>query len=44
MEIKKNGSQPSTQGPSEWFTGTRRVDRLFHAPDPARVHGVNVTF
>jgi quercetin dioxygenase-like cupin family protein len=44
MEIKRVGSQPSGKGPSEYFTGTVRVDRLFSAPDPARVAGASVTF
>lgn len=44
MDIKKNGSQPSVEGPAEWFTGTVRIDPLFQAPDPARVGGASVTF
>jgi quercetin dioxygenase-like cupin family protein len=44
MEIKQIGSQPSGKGPSEYFTGTVRVDPLFSAPDPARVAGASVTF
>ena len=44
MEIKKVGLQASEKGPEEWFTGTVWVDRLFQAPDPARVAGVSVTF
>ena len=44
MEISRVGSQPFSQGPEEWFTGTVWVDRLFQAPVPARVAGVNVTF
>ena len=44
MEIKRIGSQPSGKGPSEYFTGTVRVDPLFSAPDPARVAGASVTF
>ena len=44
MEIKRNGSQPSTKGPAEWFTGTVRIDPLFEAPEPARVRGASVTF
>ena len=44
MEIKKAGSQHSAKGPSEWFTGTVRIDPLFDAPEPARVHGASVTF
>ncbi len=44
MEIKRNGSQPSSKGPTEYFTGAVRIDPLFQAPDPARVTGVLVTF
>jgi quercetin dioxygenase-like cupin family protein len=44
MEIKRAGSQPSAKGPSEWFTGTVRIDPLFQAPDPALVQGASVTF
>ena len=44
MEIKRSGSQPSGKGPAEYFTGAVRVDRLFEAPDPARVAGAHVTF
>ena len=44
MEIKRSGSQPSTKGPSEYFTGTVRIDPLFQANDPARAVGASVTF
>jgi len=44
MEIKRNGSQPSSQGPDDWFTGTVRIDPLFQARDPARAVGASVTF
>ena len=44
MDIKRSGSQPSTKGPAEWFTGTVRVDALFDAPPPARAAGASVTF
>lgn len=44
MEIKKIGSQSSVKGPSEWFTGTVRIDQPFQASDPARVGGASVTF
>jgi quercetin dioxygenase-like cupin family protein len=44
MEIKRAGSQPSTKGPSDWFTGTVRIDPLIQAPDPALVSGASVTF
>src|SRR5438876_9484330 len=43
MDIKRVGSQPSGKGPSDWFTGTVRVDPLFEAPDPAFVQGASVT-
>ena len=44
MEIKRADSQPSTKGPSDWFTGTAQIDTQFQAPDPARVSGARVTF
>jgi quercetin dioxygenase-like cupin family protein len=44
MKITRNGSQPSAKGPSDWFTGTVRIDQPFAATDPARVSGAIVTF
>lgn len=44
MEIKRNGSQASTKGPADWFTGAVRIDPLFQPRDPARAAGVRVTF
>jgi len=44
MDIKRSGSQPSDKGPAGWFTGTVRIDPLFHANAPARVVGASVTF
>jgi len=44
MEIRRSGSQPSGQGPSEYFTGSVRIDPLFNPPSPARVFGASVTF
>ncbi len=44
MDIKRSGSQPSGKGPTEYFTGTVRIDPLFAAPDPARAVGASVTF
>ncbi len=44
MEIKRNGSQPSTAGPVDWFTGAVRIDSRFNGTDPARVAGAIVTF
>jgi len=44
MEITRAGSKPSVQGPTDWFTGTVRLDPLFNSFDPDRVQGANVTF
>ena len=44
MEIKRAGSQASTRGSSDYFTGTVRIDPLFEAPGPARVSAAAVTF
>ena len=44
MEIKRAGSQPSGQGPAEYFTGAVRIDPLFSPPEPARVAMALVTF
>src|SRR2546426_74821 len=44
MNIKRSGSQPSTKGPADWFTGTVRIDPLFQANAPARTAGASVTF
>jgi quercetin dioxygenase-like cupin family protein len=44
MDIKRSGSQPSTKGAAEYFSGTVRIDPLFQANDPARAVGASVTF
>jgi quercetin dioxygenase-like cupin family protein len=44
MEIKRSGSQASGKGPADYFTGTVRIDPLFHPPAPARAVGASVTF
>ena len=44
MEIKRIGSQPSSKGPADWFTGTVRIDPLFQPNAPARTSGASVTF
>ena len=44
MDIKRAGSQASTMGPTEWFSGTVRIDPLFGANAPARAAGNAVTF
>jgi quercetin dioxygenase-like cupin family protein len=44
MDIKRVGSQPSGEGPAEYFSGTVRIDPLFDRNDPARAAGASVTF
>ena len=44
MHITRSGTQPSQEGPAEWFTGSVRVDPLFQANDPSRTSGALVTF
>ncbi|KAB2663688.1 MAG: cupin domain-containing protein [Verrucomicrobia bacterium] len=44
MDIKRIGSQPSTHGSAEYFTGTVRIDHLFASAPPARATGLNATF
>jgi quercetin dioxygenase-like cupin family protein len=44
MDIRRAGSQSSTKGPSDWFTGTVRIDPQFQASAPARAAGNAVTF
>ena len=44
MRITRVGSQPSATGPSDWFTGTVRIDPQFQASAPARTAGNAVTF
>ena len=36
MDIKRAGSQPSTKGPTDWFTGTVRSDDQYQAQRSAR--------
>lgn len=44
MNIQRSGSQPSSKGPAEYFTGSVRVDYLFLPQEPARTSGASVTF
>jgi quercetin dioxygenase-like cupin family protein len=44
MDVKRCGSQPSTKGPEDWFTGNVRIDPLFQAEEPARTSRASVTF
>ena len=44
MDIERAGSRPSQAGPSDWFTGTVRIDPLFASEGDARAAGNAVTF
>ena len=44
MDIKRSGSQQTSKGPPDWFTGSVRIRPLFEALEPARVRGASVTF
>jgi quercetin dioxygenase-like cupin family protein len=44
MEIKRAGSNASTKGPADYFTGVVRIDPLFPSNAPARAAGNAVTF
>ena len=44
MDIQRSGSRPSGQGPSDYFTGTVRIDPLFTVVEPSRMAGNIVTF
>ena len=44
MELKRSGSQPSSEGPADYFTGAVRIEPLFQGNPPARVIAVSVTF
>src|SRR6266550_2164186 len=44
VTITRNGSQPSRQAPTEYFTGSVRIDSLFQAKDPSHTSGSYVTF
>jgi quercetin dioxygenase-like cupin family protein len=44
MDIRRSGSQLSIKGPTDWFTGTVRIDPLFPVTPPARAAGNTVTF
>ena len=44
MEIKRIGSRPSAKGPTDWFTGSVRIDPLLEPVEPARAAGAAVTF
>ena len=44
MIITRSGSQPSSTGSAQYFTGSVRIDPLFQAKDPSRASGARVTF
>ena len=44
MRVTRSGSQASTPGPAEWFTGSVRIDPLYPAEAPGRTAGNAVTF
>jgi quercetin dioxygenase-like cupin family protein len=44
MEIKRNGSQPSSKGIAEYFTGAVRIDQPFQGTAPATIKGAIVSF
>jgi quercetin dioxygenase-like cupin family protein len=44
MDIVRNGTQPSVEGPADWFTGAVRIGSAFQRERPARVSGAVVTF
>ena len=44
MEITRIGSQPSVEGPEDWFTGSVRIDNLFQPNEARRAAAASVTF
>jgi quercetin dioxygenase-like cupin family protein len=44
QSVTRAGSQPSAQGPAQYFTGNARVDPLFRANESAPYSGAYVTF
>lgn len=44
ITVETAGSQASTEGPAEFFTGKARVDARFQGTNGARVSGGTVTF
>lgn len=44
MKITRIGTQASTPGPTDWFTGNVRIDPLFQPEGDARTSAAGVTF
>jgi quercetin dioxygenase-like cupin family protein len=44
MQVMRSGSEPSTAGAAEYFTGAVRIDSRFQGTPPTRIGGAIVTF
>jgi quercetin dioxygenase-like cupin family protein len=44
QQIARAGTQPSTAGPAEYFTGRVRIDPVWPASETINTSGANVTF
>ncbi|MEN3794625.1 cupin domain-containing protein [Fulvimarina sp. MAC3] len=44
MDIQRGEERSIHPAPTEYFTGDVQIERLFAAPEPARVNGARVTF
>jgi quercetin dioxygenase-like cupin family protein len=44
ITITRSGSQPSSKGSAQYFTGAVRIAPLFQAKGPSKVSGASVTF
>jgi quercetin dioxygenase-like cupin family protein len=44
LKITRSGSQPSSKGTEQYFTGSVRIDPLFQAIAPSNTSGAYVTF
>lgn len=44
IQISRSGSQHTSTGPAEHFTGPVHIEPLFSGHDPSRAVGANVTF
>lgn len=44
MEIKRSGSQPSSKGQAQYFTGNVRVDPIFQPNEHTHAAGASVMF
>ena len=44
ITIARSGSQQSSQGQAEYFTGSALVETLFSVVEPSRIAGARVTF